>query len=242
MFAVATVKEKSQVSALLSQMTKVPNDSLPASAAGAKSSCCTVDIEPSWDVQTAVTGQQLRLNCFQYYRKHGHADYIGESVSQLEHACQAAYFAQQNNESTEMIVACFLHDIGHLLELESQSMDGYGVLHHEDLGSAYLRSLGFSELICSVVGNHVKSKRYLVSVKEYYNCLSKASQKTLSFQGKTMSPDEIAAFEREPYFRESLRLRYYDDQAKIVDFKTPPLEHYERLSMDCLLRQHPTAL
>ena len=45
----------------------------------------------------------------------GNADYIGEPVSQIEHMIQAACAAEKKKYSTEVIVACLFHDIGHLL-------------------------------------------------------------------------------------------------------------------------------
>jgi hypothetical protein len=41
-----------------------------------------------------------------------------------------------------------------------------------------------------------------------------------------MSAEEMETFERDPLFKEKLRLREYDEKAKIVDYKVPPLETY----------------
>lgn len=58
-----------------------------------------------------------------------------------------------------------------------------GKASHEVLGERYLRQLGFSEVICQVVGAHVMAKRYLTAVdKDYYEGLSKSSKMTLKFQ------------------------------------------------------------
>ena len=37
---------------------------------------------------------------------------------------------------------------------------------------------------------------------------------------------EVADFESNPYFREAIQLRYWDDEAKIPQLQVPPLEHY----------------
>ena len=38
----------------------------------------------------------------------------------------------------------------------------YGVMNHEIEGANYLRNLGFSENVCSLVKNHINTKRYLI--------------------------------------------------------------------------------
>ena len=55
---------------------------------------------------------------FYYYENFGERDYIGEPVTQIEHMVQGAMFAEQDRREPEIILAMFLHDIGHLLELE----------------------------------------------------------------------------------------------------------------------------
>jgi predicted HD phosphohydrolase len=41
-----------------------------------------------------------------------------------------------------------------------------------------------------------------------------------------MSADEVAMFERMPYFKTAIRLRRIDDLAKDADAKTPPFTHF----------------
>src|SRR5215471_90033 len=48
-------------------------------------------------------------------RERGGESYFGEPVSQLEHALQTAWFAQQASSQPPLIAAALLHDIGHLL-------------------------------------------------------------------------------------------------------------------------------
>ena len=102
------------------------------------------------------------------YIEYGNEDYIGENVSQIEHALQCANSAGKEGYPIRVILAAFLHDIGHLLGLKlnkpQMKTSGivYGVKDHEKLGADYLRSLGVSETICFLVENHVFGKRYLV--------------------------------------------------------------------------------
>ena len=83
---------------------------------------------------------------FDLYLKHGNKNYIGEAVSQIEHAQQAAFSAEKDQCCKEFIVGAFLHDIGHLLEFDNpqlQTMDNLGVMNHEKVGADYLRTRGF---------------------------------------------------------------------------------------------------
>ena len=74
---------------------------------------------------------------------------------------------------------------------------------------------------------HVAAKRYLCTVDEsYFDQLSEPSVVSLKLQGGTMSDAEKAEFESSPYWKEALELRRWDDMAKIVDLKTPTVDHY----------------
>jgi predicted HD phosphohydrolase len=70
----------------------------------------------------------------------------------------------------EIIIAALLHDFGQFLPLErtrdlEMSVEGLSVgrVGHEKLGEEYLRSLGFSEVVCRLVGSHVAAKRFRFS-------------------------------------------------------------------------------
>jgi predicted HD phosphohydrolase len=49
---------------------------------------------------------------------------------------------------------------------------------------------------------------------------------SLKLQGGPMDAAEISRFERSPHFKDAVRLRRWDDEAKIVGLTTPPLEHF----------------
>jgi HAD superfamily hydrolase (TIGR01509 family) len=77
---------------------------------------------------------------------------------------------------------------------------------------------------------HVPAKRYLCATNpEYFRQLSAASVATLALQGGPMSEAEARAFETEPYWREAVLLRQFDDQGKLAGLDTPPFEHYRPL-------------
>ena len=154
-------------------------------------------------------------------------DYIGEEISQLEHALQAAYWAQQTKAPDEVILAALFHDIGHLIAPDAPQMDGLGVMDHETIGANFLTSNGCSQRMADLVAAHVAAKRYLCHRKPaYYRKLSQASKGTLEFQGGPMSEAEARAFESSPDFKYFLAIRSWDERAKDPDLQVPPLETY----------------
>ena len=166
------------------------------------------------------------------YQTFGNHDYIGEEITQIEHAMQCLQLAEKETEDLEVILAAFFHDIGHLIEISNQDkqMGTWGVVDHEEIGRKYLLSKGFSGKIAQLVANHVKAKRYLVTVyPDYYQKLSKASQETLKYQNGFMTPEEVEHFRKDQLFDLSLAIRGFDDQAKEVNAKIKPLTYLEEL-------------
>lgn len=171
---------------------------------------------------------------FELYQKYGDEDYIGEPVSQVEHMCQAAQLAEAEGYPEEVILAAFFHDIGHFCEhlMPVEQMDGFGVVDHEKLGADYLRSKGFSEDIASLVQNHVQAKRYLTyHYPSYYEQLSEASKKTLEFQGGVMTVEEATLFEADKLFDLHIKLRRWDEKAKLEKQPMPPLQKYKEMAI-----------
>lgn len=163
-----------------------------------------------------------------YFSSAGTSDYIGEAVSQTEHALQSAYFAEQSGHSTEVILASLLHDLGHFASgLKQNQMAELGVVHHEWIGAQLVYDLNFSAKVALLIGYHVDAKRYLAAKKpNYYARLSLASQQTLSYQGGPMAQEEMRHFEQLPYFKEILQVRINDEKAKEQDLIVPDLAYY----------------
>jgi 2-amino-1-hydroxyethylphosphonate dioxygenase (glycine-forming) len=177
------------------------------------------------DIQTSIS------EVFGLYEQFGNADYIGEPVSQLEHMGQAAQLAEQEGFDEETILAAFFHDIGHLTPAEAGHMGGYGNQSHEKLGADYLRQHGFSEKICLLVESHVSAKRYLTyKYPEYLAQLSEASLATLGYQGGPMNEQEASDFEQHPLFKAFLRMRHWDEQAKLTEQPLPDLGRYKMMA------------
>lgn len=156
------------------------------------------------------------------------SDYVGERVSQLAHALQAAHLAEKANAPANEVLAALLHDVGHLCApAGSARMGGHGIVSHEEVGADYLGALGFGPEVTELVRGHVDGKRYLVATRpEYRARLSEASRITLEHQGGAMTEAELGAFEGSPHFRAVLRVRSWDEAAKEPQREVPDLAHY----------------
>jgi len=167
------------------------------------------------------------------YENYGSEMYFGEHVTQLQHALQAAQLAEQNGADTETVIAAFLHDIGHLCDKESDFAGDnaeLGNTEHDLVGAAFLKSMGFSQKVCSLVCSHVKAKRYLTyRYPDYYDTLSDASKKTLEQQGGKMTEKDALDFSAEAFFEDALRLRIWDDEAKSTDLVDEDLSRIKRM-------------
>lgn len=151
-------------------------------------------------------------------RKQAEADYIGEAVSQLEHMVQAAELARDEGADEELILAAFCHDVGHFCAplTADNRMGELSRQGHERVGAHWLRGLGFPVRLCELVAGHVDAKRYLCTREPGYLAgLSSASRQTLDWQGGPMSEAEASAFEANPLCADILRLRRWDEAAKV---------------------------
>lgn len=163
------------------------------------------------------------------FQLRGDSEYGGEAVTQLEHGLQAALLAEEEGASAELIVAALLHDVGHLLHDLPDDAPEQGVDDvHETSGKNFLRKI-FPDAVVEPIALHVAAKRYLCAVDgDYMAKLSEPSQVSLGLQGGPMNSEEVQQFEAGPFFKDALRLRYWDDTAKVADLETPTLEHYAR--------------
>jgi phosphonate degradation associated HDIG domain protein len=157
----------------------------------------------------------------------GHAAYVGEPVSQLEHALQTAHHAETSGADDALVVAALLHDVGHLLHKLPENVADDGVdTRHEHLGQAWLARYCGPD-VTEPVRLHVPAKRYLCATDPaYLAALSPASTQSLKLQGGPMSPGEVSEFEEHPHYRRAVTLRRWDDLAKIPGLDVPPLDHY----------------
>jgi phosphonate degradation associated HDIG domain protein len=163
------------------------------------------------------------------FRQRGDSQYGGEAVTQLEHALQAATFAEREGAPPALIAAALIHDVGHLLhDLPDDAPDQGVDDHHETLAAAWLAQR-FCPPVVAPVAMHVAAKRYLCAVDaKYLGQLSQPSMQSLTLQGGPMTPQEVKRFETRPCFQDAVRLRRWDDAAKVISMTTPDLEHFAR--------------
>ena len=141
----------------------------------------------------------------------GGQDYLGEPVTIAAHSLQAGGLALRAGAPDALVAAALLHDVGHFVETE----------HHDDSGARWLSNWLGAE-VTEPVRLHVLAKRYLCTVEpSYYDLLSPASVHTLGLQGGLMSDEEVAEFEANPYHRDAVAVRRWDDEAKDPDAATP---------------------
>src|ERR1700761_5039852 len=181
---------------------------------------------------TTEQAEKITNEIMDLYAGYGGEEYAGEKVTQLEHMVQAAQLAEEQGYDEEVILAAFLHDIGHIAEAANgnNEMDGFGIVDHEELGAEFLREKGFSRKVVRLVESHVEAKRYLtIKDPSYYAQLSEASKKTLDYQGGPMTEEEAAAFEQYPLFDLIIQMRKWDEQAKIEQKPLPDLDHYRQM-------------
>ena len=176
----------------------------------------------------------------QLLETNGQGDYIGEAISQLEHSLQAANLATQASSAPTTVLAALFHDIGQFLPLSAipqlrNSSDPdtpYGRPNHALSGAQYLSNLGFSVKLCNLVAGHVPAKRYLTATDEEYMAqLSEASKASLKQQGGPMTDEEVEEFGKQDGWEEIVKVRRWDDQAKVVgvEGQTPRAVVYKEM-------------
>ena len=189
-----------------------------------------------------VTDSDILARIEQLFGQHGHKayeDHRQEPVSALAHALQCAQLAEWAHADAPLVAAALLHDIGHLLAADEVTRAPDADDAHEVLAIPFLAT-GFGSAVTDPVRLHGQAKRFLVRVDQHYaRQLSPASQHSLGLQGGPMDDEEIAAFEAQPFARDAVQLRRWDDLAKQPGRQTPPLSYYLALLDD--LRARPFA-
>jgi phosphonate degradation associated HDIG domain protein len=163
--------------------------------------------------------------------------YGQEAVSQLDHALQCAQLAESAGETDSTVVAALLHDLGHIVganqpvygpaDAAAEAMPEKDDLH-QYVALPFLRSL-FADAVLEPIKLHVDAKRYLCAVDAaYWADLSPASKHSLVLQGGAFDSAQIQAFEALPFSQEAVRLRRYDDLAKVPGALTGGLAHFSQ--------------
>jgi phosphonate degradation associated HDIG domain protein len=177
------------------------------------------------NTQTETADNGMTLETIADWLRHRAGSlYGGEAVTQLEHALQCATLAQSDGATPSLITASLLHDIGHLADSGNDVSDPHGAL-----AAGLLKRL-FGPEVTEPIRLHIDAKRYLCLMEPAYHAgLSEASKRSLLWQGGPYSVAEAKAFIVQPYADDALRLRRWDDAAKIPHAVTPDLDHFIRI-------------
>ena len=153
--------------------------------------------------------------------------YDGEPVTQLEHALQSASRAEAEAAPAPLVCAALLHDLGHMLNDQGESPTLRGIDDvHQYAALPFLRP-AFGDDVLEPIRLHVDAKRYLCAVRAgYYAALSEDSKRSLALQGGAYTSADAAAFIARPRAGDAVRVRVWDDLAKVAGAPTPPLDHY----------------
>ena len=155
--------------------------------------------------------------------------YIGEKVTMSEHMIQTAMIAEKAKCNDDLVCSCLLHDYGHFIlenpdELVKENLDG----KHEEIGYEYLKKI-FKKEITEPIKYHVLAKRYLAKDKQYFDLLSEASKTSLRLQGGVLNDEECIKFEAQGYFKSTILLRKFDEEAKKTNVKMKSIHDYQKL-------------
>jgi predicted HD phosphohydrolase len=142
----------------------------------------------------------------------------GLAMSELDHGLQTAdRLRSLAPDDVELHVAGLVHDVGHAFGGGDQ---------HGSLGAAAVRDL-LGARIAALVEAHVDAKRYLVTVDaQYAAALSPGSVHSLALQGGPLDAAAVARCDALPHWRDAVRLRRADDQAKQPGRVVPGLDAY----------------
>jgi phosphonate degradation associated HDIG domain protein len=171
------------------------------------------------------------------FGEHGALGYSGEPVTQLEHALQAAKLAEDEGAGDELVTAALLHDLGHMLNPLGETPTARGIDDtHQYFAIPFLRGV-FSEAVIEPIRLHVDAKRALCALEgDYFEALSADSKRSLKLQGGIYSQPEADEFLAQPYAEDAIRVRRWDDEAKVAGAITPPLTHYLEIARRAALK------
>ena len=163
-------------------------------------------------------------------------EYLGEDVKLVEHMLQCGDLAKEAGAPDYLVVASLLHDIGHLLVDDAVGAQDSGIdMHHDAVGARWLEER-FPSTVSEPVRLHVAAKGYLVTTNhDYLSKLSHASVQTLYMQGGPLNQDEVIEFISREGAEDAVRVRLWDDLAKVRDKPTSTLLEFKSL-IDSLAR------
>jgi len=131
-------------------------------------------------------------------------------------------------------VGRFAVDPRQILDKKDQTLGaGAGARGHHEVGAGLIAPW-VPARVAWLVRMHAEAKRYLCATEPaYYDALTPGSRFTMTLQGGTMKTDEAARQAQHPWMADAVRLRRWDDFAKVPGKTTEPIEAWAPL-----LRHH----
>ena len=210
---------KRQVNAAISQHQRKVNDQCPWSFRYS----ATVNISPDASVVLGETA--ALLNSLE-------GVWDEDAVHDLDHALQAAAHAVVDEADDELVLAAALHDLAHSPQCVSPNRSRHDVAAQEWLTPRYGPRVGW------LAGAHVAAKRYLAATEPgYRDGLSGISEISLQAQGGAGVDDD---FRTNPWWPDALRLRRYDDAAKVPGARALSVEEVLEIARRVLRRRDAT--
>jgi [1-hydroxy-2-(trimethylamino)ethyl]phosphonate dioxygenase len=126
-----------------------------------------------------------------------------------------------------MVTAALLHDIGRIVNPKDREItDRGGDAKHEIVAQKYLEPW-FGPDVTMPIYWHVAAKRYLMATDPaYQKKVSGGSHRSLKGQGGVFAEAEAEEFLAQPFAKEGVELRRWDDLAKLPDAETPDFDHF----------------
>jgi predicted HD phosphohydrolase len=133
------------------------------------------------------------------FNRRGGEQYSGEPVTQLEHALQTAALAEAEGADDELVTACLLHDLGHLLQDLGDTPTLRGVDDvHQYAALPFLRGL-FGDRVLGGIRLHVDAKRYLCATRPtYHDSAVGRFEAQPGAAGRRLHAEQAAAFIAQP--------------------------------------------
>ena len=155
------------------------------------------------------------------FAANGDRMYTGEPVTQLEHALQSADAAERDGASQELVMAAFLHDLGHLINDQGETPTLRGIDdRHEYFALPFLRALSPTAVLaadpsaCRCEALPVCPRRRPDRPARVLGELVGRFEAQPRTAGRHFHDAEADAFIAKPYAADAVRLRLWDDLAK----------------------------
>jgi predicted HD phosphohydrolase len=146
---------------------------------------------------------------------------------------QAAAAALRDRADENVVLACLLRDISHLLALEAGAApgaDACATLEHARLGAMFLGAIGFSDDVCWMVRHHMDAARFLWATDPTYAAaLSPGRVEALQSAGGPMPPEQCKALETDARWPKVLSMLTYDQVAS---------KRVQRVAKEQVQKQH----